>query len=441
MQQSALRRSMQEACYLMAAAQFRQSRELRDVDERQTVLAEALEYNRRAREIVAAARLPAALVWQQSQIEAELGHQPVAANLADVARGMPQGDALDRYLLAVHCAGAGDYSRAIEILDDLSSQRPADYFVRFLLGTCHYAIGDFGAAESWYSGCTALWPESHLAFFHRGVVRFAQRRLAESEQDFVAVVKREPTLRAARMNLALVRIEQGKFREASDDLTGLIRDQQGDSFVYLLRSRAERALGNIRLACADRALGLRLRPTDAEGWIQRGLERVDADPAGALADFQQALALDPTSQPALQNCAFVLSDRLGQWEAAQAMLDRILQLDPHNAMVLGGRGVLNARRGQRDAAVRDAHEALRLDASAQSFYQAACILSLTSKIVADDAAQAVRLLAESLKRDVQCVRQARNDADLQPLAAREDFAQLIAAASRLQEAEATATEP
>ena len=45
-------------------------------------------------------------------------------------------------------------------------------------------------------------------------------------------------------------------------------------------------------------------------WIARGVARIAADPPGALADFDQALLLNPRSPQALQDKAHVFSERL-----------------------------------------------------------------------------------------------------------------------------------
>ena len=89
----------------------------------------------------------------------------------------------------------------------------------------------------------------------------------------------------------------------------------------------------------------------------RGLARLPGDPHGALADFDAALALNPRSQSALQNKANVLSEHLGRTEEAIRVLDTAIEHHPDYVKALAGRGVLLARLGRREAALRDAQAA------------------------------------------------------------------------------------
>src|SRR5207302_698991 len=156
-------------------------------------------------------------------------------------------------------------------------------------------------------------------------------------------------------------------------------------------------LGDKDGAKADRAAGLRERPADELSWVARGLARLAADPPGALADFEEALMLNPRSQSALQNKAHVLG-KLGRTAEAVQALDAAVALYPDFVPARSGRGVLLARLGEREAALRDAREALRRDTKAATLYQAAGIYALTSQQQPDDRREAFRLLAAALRQ-------------------------------------------
>ena len=166
----------------------------------------------------------------------------------------------------------------------------------------------------------------------------------------------------------------------------------------------------------------------------RGMVRLAKDPEAALADLQMALEMNPRSRKALQNIAHLLSDRLGRPDDAIQVLDCMLELNPRDATALAGRGVLRARRGQRDAALQDGREALKSDRAAQTVYQVACIFAQTSKVSEDDAPEAVRLLRDALRRELRWVRLAPQDPDLDPVVQRPDFREAIAAAAILHQA-------
>jgi tetratricopeptide (TPR) repeat protein len=151
-------------------------------------------------------------------------------------------------------------------------------------------------------------------------------------------------------------------------------------------------------------------------------------PEGALADLEAALGLDPQSRKALQNKAHLLSEQLHRPVEAIETLDRMLELNPHDALALAGRAVLRSRLGERNAAHQDARDALKWDRSPQTCYQAACVYAQTSQVVADDAIEAVNLLGEATKQETRWAAEAAKDTDMLPLAECADFRKLVEAA-------------
>jgi tetratricopeptide (TPR) repeat protein len=125
--------------------------------------------------------------------------------------------------------------------------------------------------------------------------------------------------------------------------------------------------------------------------------RVESDPAAALADVEQALDLNPLSLPGLQMKAHILAEHLHRGPDAIAALNRAVELFPDSAPARAGRGVLFARHGDRDAALRDARDALLLDGNAPNLYQVGCIYALTAKTHPEDKTEAFRHLWSGLK--------------------------------------------
>src|SRR5262249_4600002 len=144
-----------------------------------------------------------------------------------------------------------------------------------------------------------------------------------------------------------------------------------------------------------RDAGLALAPADEWDWIARAEHRED-NPKGALADVEEALKLNPFSMDGLQMKAHLLSE-LDRPAQALAVLDRAGRFYPDAAPALVGPGVLRARLGKRDAALRDAQDALLLDTKAPNLYQVGCIYALTAKTNPEDKTEAFQLLWSALK--------------------------------------------
>jgi tetratricopeptide (TPR) repeat protein len=153
-----------------------------------------------------------------------------------------------------------------------------------------------------------------------------------------------------------------------------------------------------------------------------------SDPRGALADFEKALTFNPLSRMALQSQASVLAEKLGRPADAIQVLDRLLTLYPDSVLALAGRGVLHARLGARETALRDARAALARDGSPATLYQVAGIYAQTSRQQAGDRKEALRLLSASLQRGYGR-ELLEKDRDLDPLRDGVEFRRLLGASS------------
>ncbi len=79
----------------------------------------------------------------------------------------------------------------------------------------------------------------------------------------------------------------------------------------------------------------------------------------ALADYNQAIALDPTLAAAFSNRGNVYDDK-GQYDAAIADHDHAIRLKPDYADAFNNRGVSHYHKGQYDAAIADYDHAIQL---------------------------------------------------------------------------------
>src|SRR5262249_46457884 len=148
---------------------------------------------------------------------------------------------------------------------------------------------------------------------------------------------------------------------------------------------------------------------------------------GALADFEEALLLNPQSREALDNKAHVLSEKLGRTADAIRVLDKAVELFPHVAALHSSRGVLHARLKHRDAALKDAEDALEREDRPPIQYQVAGIFALTSRQHAEDKGEALRLLSAALNAgygfDL-----LDGDPDLEPIRKDPEFKRIVDAA-------------
>lgn len=196
---------------------------------------------------------------------------------------------------------------------------------------------------------------------------------------------------------ALILLDLKQHAEALADLNEAVQRGTAQTRVYFLRAAARAAAGDAAGARRDREEGLRRTPSEEISWTARGVQRLAGDPRGALADFDEALKINPRYVPALQNKAHVLSDRLGRPEEALAVLDRAVAVAPDDVRVRVGRGVVRARLRKAAEARADAAACLARDDSPPTLYQVGNIFALTSRQATGDRPQALAYLARALR--------------------------------------------
>jgi len=101
-----------------------------------------------------------------------------------------------------------------------------------------------------------------------------------------------------------------------------------DVLAYLARGNAYRASEQLDRAEADYASVIRIAPTDARGWRNRGLIRlVKGNNKSAVADYDKALQYDPADVYSWNNRALAKM-RVGDKKGAIADLRKALELRP-----------------------------------------------------------------------------------------------------------------
>lgn len=323
---------------------------------------------------------------------------------------------------------AGDYGIALEELRRAVRQDPDSFWAWFLIGRCYDEAGQFREAIAAYDVCVSLWPEFAMAYFNRGVAKLRADRHGDALEDFDDCLRREPDVVHAWINRGICNLETKQPARAVDDFSHALLLQPNASRVLLMRSRAHAACGQPDEAARDRDAGLAAEPDDPAGWVARGYAQL-ANRDLALADFEKALDIDPHYVPALQNKAALLAGTLEDTPAAIALLDQLIGRQPGFVPAIAGRGVLLARLGKSEEALRDAEAALSLNRSPAVQYQVAGIYAQLCRSEPDHRHEALRLLRAALARGYGW-ELFEQDSDLDPLRSEPPFAQTIDAARR-----------
>jgi tetratricopeptide (TPR) repeat protein len=103
-------------------------------------------------------------------------------------------------------------------------------------------------------------------------------------------------------------------------------------------------------------------------YFERAYVRPDDDLEGQIADYSEAIRLNPEYSGAFNNRGNARFAK-GDWKGAIADYDEALRLDPQDAQAFYNRGNVRYTKGDRKGAIADYDEALRLDPQyAEAFY-------------------------------------------------------------------------
>jgi serine/threonine protein kinase/Flp pilus assembly protein TadD len=426
-EQQRLRADLRELLLLLG----RGARQQATAADREAGLAEARRFNELAEACASGEEAMRAVWLQRGLLLHKAGRTDEARDLFGRAASLPLSTARDHYLTAIEQMARGDYGSARELLRSARRLDPQDPYIYYVLGLCLAQLGDYHRAAEALDASLALWPDFFASHYQRARAHSELGEHTEAVEEFGEVIRLRPSFLNAYVDRALARLALRDYNGANADLTHALEAGTRSTRVYFIRADVRRLAGDIPGANADRVEGLRREPCDEVSWVARGLARMDADPKGALADFDRALAVNPHYLPAVEDRAAVLAERLGQTDDAVEALSRAINLAPERGQARAGRGVLLARLGRRDEALRDAKEAEQLDPRPEVLYQTAGIYALTSEKKPADRREAFRLLGAALRQGYG-FNLLQIDPDLRPIREQPEYRRLLEAARTLQ---------
>jgi tetratricopeptide (TPR) repeat protein len=238
-----------------------------------------------------------------------------------------------RRLAAAYCIrGEGltekrDLDRALADLNEAIRIDP-DYACAYSnRGRVYAAKGDRDHAIADYDQAIRIDPSFALAFNNRGSAFLGTGDAVRAMADFNAAIKLDPKLAIAYGNRGFLYYRGHDFAHAIADYTTQI-GLKPDVLGYIDRGNAYRDSEQLNRAAADYGEVIKLAPTDARGWRNRGLIRFfQGNNKGGVADYDKALQYDPADVDSWNNRAQGKL-RLGDKAGAIADLRKALELGP-----------------------------------------------------------------------------------------------------------------
>ncbi|MCI0340484.1 MAG: serine/threonine-protein kinase [Planctomycetales bacterium] len=268
----------------------------------------------------------------------------------------PRAEGLAARAMAVRHSDPTEAARLLEAAIASSPDHARGLAWRLERGLVLWAVGRASEALEEWRGIPAGAPEAKLARFYEGLEAFFALRTADS----LRVLSASASLGGRAGNLA----DAAVFAVARDWRAAreVLRGEPGWE-AALLRGYVEHHDPSGDREAAIREYGVALADGIPFGWAygnRANLRQEAGDLAGARADYDEALRLDPGLVLAWNNRAafrFALGDR----EGARADVEQALRLDPSYGHAWHNRGLMRGESGDLRGALEDASEAVRLE--------------------------------------------------------------------------------
>lgn len=226
------------------------------------------------------------------------------------------------------------------------------------------AAGDHAGAMATIAAGLAAQPGESSLLSARAYSRSDVGDLDGALADWALAIEARPTDEAAYAARADILLRQGKGEDALKEAVAVVAAMPASVSARLTAGGIYRAAGRAAEAMRVTEEAVALEPSP-RAYTVRGNIRPDEDVAGKMADYEQALGIDPRYGPAIAAKA-ALQNRQGDPASAVMTYSAALADAPDDLDLIVGRGVMRVKAGQTAGAEEDFAKARTLASTASS---------------------------------------------------------------------------
>jgi tetratricopeptide (TPR) repeat protein len=269
----------------------------------------------------------------------------------DRAATLDPGNAEAIALRAMARSWNGDGKAAASDLAAALAIAPRKVPVLLAQGVISQHTGALREAIAAYTSALAIEPGNNFAVGHRAEAEDAIGDDEATLRDTAVALRQRPQWTAFYLLRANIFRRQKKPDQALAEAGAAIANSPNDAYAHVVAANIYSSFGKTALAMAayDRAIAIE---PEAYIYLNRGLRRPAGDLAGRRADIDAALKLDPALDEAIAEKARMQADA-GDLSGAVSTYTTGLARLPASSVLLAGRGMAYARRGNKAAADRD----------------------------------------------------------------------------------------
>jgi tetratricopeptide (TPR) repeat protein len=262
-----------------------------------------------------------------NRLMAEGKTQDAAKAYAEAVRLDPA-SAQWQYNLSLALAKLGDKAGERAALEKAIKLDPNMAAAHNQLGLCYLAANDNTQAEGEFQAALAIDPKFSEAQNNLGVVYSMQGKDQQAEENFQRATENDPQYTRAFVNLGLTLSKRGLMRQAEKTLLQARSIAPNDVNALTALGMVEGRMGHHQESIQAFKQVVSLQPESAEAHVNLGIALADHfDLQGALREFTDAVRLDPNSATANYNKGRVLYD-LGHRQDARPFLETAIHSSP-----------------------------------------------------------------------------------------------------------------